>query len=88
MLVLFYIVLVVFLYAFIGRCVQKISYKLMHEKFEHDRVEEAAFNGICWPIAIVIFLFVQFCKLPFKLADFICNPDSYKFKIKFEKKVN
>jgi hypothetical protein len=37
-----------------------------------------------FPVIIVIVLVYLICKLPIKLADFICNPANYKFKIRIE----
>lgn len=67
----------------------KIKNRMLNCYVFSDMPERVLFS-LFFPISIVGTLLVFICfnviELPLKLADIVCDPKNYKFKIKIEKK--
>lgn len=89
MLIAMWILLGFFCYGFLAR----VFHNLYFDEKGHSRISKNYWDSferyvlsIFFPVACAFLLAYFLAKVPIKLADFICNPQNYKFRIKFEKR--
>jgi hypothetical protein len=79
------IVLCILGYAVLGKIVYNFN-DFLFGFHKYSESELLIIASVFFPLSLSVLLFWKILKFPFKLADFVCNPENYKFKLKIERR--